>query len=140
MIIGTGVDIVKTERFKKAVLPLSEGSEGGASPRFLVRAFSPREQAYLSAKGPQSMAGLFAAKEAVVKALGTGFAGFFPCDVEILRGISGKPYVVLHGKAKEVLKKLVLVPYPLRRRCFSISVSISHSETDAIAFAVLERV
>jgi len=94
MIIGTGVDIVQVERFRK-----------NHSTRFLQRVFSAYEQAYLSTKGAESMAGLFAAKEAVVKALGTGFSGFSPCDIEIMHKKSGKPYVRLHGRAKEVLKE-----------------------------------
>jgi len=121
MIIGTGVDIVKVERFSAE-----------RSPRFIQRVFSMREQAYLAGKGAASMAGLFAAKEAVAKAIGTGFAGFFPCDIEILHDENGKPYVQLHGKAEGIIKKTTF------GRCFSIHISISHSATDAIAFAVLE--
>ena len=94
MIIGTGVDIVKVERF-----------HGQQSMRFLQRVFSANEQAYLATKGAESMAGLFAAKEAVAKALGTGFSGFFPCDIEIMHKKSGKPYVRLHGRAKGALKE-----------------------------------
>jgi len=121
MIIGTGVDIVKVERFSTE-----------QSPRFIQRVFSMHEQAYLATKGAESMAGLFAAKEAVVKAMGTGFAGFFPCDIEILHDENGKPYIMLHGKAEEAVKKATF------GGCFSIHISISHSKTDAIAFAVLE--
>ena len=133
MIIGTGVDIVKIERF----------IDKEKQTRFMERVFSMREREYLAAKGvrgPQSMAGLFAAKEAVAKALGTGFAGFFPCDIEILHTPQGKPYVELHGKAHEILKKATPAASRRlkRRRCFAIHVSISHSEADAIAFAVLE--
>lgn len=116
-IIGIGVDIVKIERFKKSA----------ESPHFLKRVFTDYEQEYLSKKGPETMAGLFAAKEAVVKALGTGFAGFWPCEIEIMHCKSGKPYAVLHGKAKDMLAG-----------SFTINISISHNETDAIAFAVIE--
>jgi len=121
MIIGTGVDIVKVERF------IAE-----QNTHFMQRVFSMREQAYLVSKGAESMAGLFAAKEAVAKAMGTGFAGFSPCDIEILHDANGKPYVILHDKAEEITKKAT------SGRCFSIHISISHSATDAIAFAVLE--
>jgi len=157
MIIGTGVDIVRIDRFinmqKKA--------------RFMTRVFSVKEQEYLANKGTQSMAGLFAAKEAIAKALGTGFSGFFPCDIEILHDKNGKPFAVLHGKAQEIANSLVekaAAPLPggseseiYSRFCggawgsapleiekddhgrpsFSIHISISHSQTDAIAFAVL---
>jgi len=121
MIIGTGIDIVKVERFSKE-----------QNTHFMQRVFSVYEQEYLAAKGAESMAGLFAAKEAVAKAMGTGFAGFSPCDIEVLHDANGKPYVMLHGKAEEIIKKAAA------GRCFSLHISISHSATDAIAFAVLE--
>jgi len=116
MIIGTGVDIIKIERFAKK-----------QNPRFLERVFSIRERKYIAKKGIQTMAGLFAAKEAVAKALGTGFFGFFPRDIEIMHTSMGKPIVKLHGKARQ-------------KRCVCISVSISHTATDAIAFAVAQKV
>jgi phosphopantetheine--protein transferase-like protein len=119
MIIGTGVDIVKVERFEKN------------NPRFTERVFSAREQEYLAGKGAETMAGLFAAKEAVAKAMGTGFAGFFPCDIEILHDENGKPYVKLHGEAEKAIKKSAGTR-------FHFHISISHTATDAIAFAVLE--
>ena len=121
MIIGTGVDIVKIERF---------GAK--QSPRFMQRVFSVQEQAYLSTKGPQSMAGLFAAKEAVAKAIGTGFAGFFPCDIEVTHDQNGKPHITLHGKAEDAAKKAA------DGRRFCCHISISHTATNAVAFAVLE--
>jgi len=108
MIIGTGVDIVKIERFINL------------SPRFMLRVFSHTEREYIGKKNnsPATMAGLFAAKEAVVKAMGTGFAGFWPCEIEILHDENGKPYVEMEGVV--------------------VHVSISHSETDAVAFVVME--
>jgi len=122
MIIGTGIDIVKIDRF----------ADKTNNTRFMARVFTMREREYLASKGLQSMAGLFAAKEAVVKALGCGFAGFFPCDIEILHNPSGKPYVKLHGEAKHKIKKK-------RGRRFLISISISHTDTDAIAMAVVSN-
>ncbi|MCL1787017.1 MAG: holo-ACP synthase [Defluviitaleaceae bacterium] len=123
MIIGTGVDIVKIERF-----------DAKQSPRFMQRVFSVQEQGYLSAKGPQSMAGLFAAKEAAAKALGTGFTGFSPCDIEVTHDKMGKPHIILHGKAEDAAKKAA------NGRLFQMHISISHTATDAVAFAVLEAV
>lgn len=117
MIIGTGIDIVKIPRFEKA------------TPRFMERVFTVHERAYLASKGIQSVAGIFAAKEAVVKALGTGFAGFSPCDIEILHTKQGKPYVKLHRQRRGSMQ-LVKV---------NIHVSISHTKTDAIAFAIIEK-
>jgi len=106
--MGVGVDIVKVERFEKIAT--------GQSPRFLTRVYTEKEQAYLKGKPAQSYAGIFAAKEAVAKAMGTGFSGFWPSAIEILHDSKGKPYVSLTG--------------------YSIEISISHTATDAIAFAV----
>jgi phosphopantetheine--protein transferase-like protein len=81
----------------------------------------------MQSKPAQTMAGLFAAKEAVVKALGIGFSGFWPCDVEICHDIKGKPYVRLHNKARKY-----------ENHC--IAVSISHTKTDAVAFALAMKI
>lgn len=113
-----GIDIVDVARF--------EGKLKNA--RFMARVFTVHEASYLAGKGVQSMAGLFAAKEAVVKAIGCGFSGFFPCDVEILHRQSGAPYVRLHGAARLAYKKK-------RLSRFCIHVSISHTQTIATAIA-----
>ena len=112
MIQGIGVDIVKTERFKK------ERSE-----KLNQRLFTEYEIDYI--KTPQTAAGLFAAKEAVAKAMGIGFVGFWPCDIEIKHTTEGKPYVVLHNRAKELFEGR------------QIHLSISHTDTDAVAFVVV---
>jgi len=117
MIIGTGIDIVKIPRFEKA------------TPRFMERVFTIREREYLAGKSTQSIAGMFAAKEAVVKALGTGFTGFSPCDIEILHTKQGKPYVKLHRHKSGSMQPVNV----------NIHVSISHTKTDAIAFAIIEK-
>jgi len=124
MILGVGVDIVKIERFAGL----------SAKPRFMKKVFSPQEQEYLQSKGAAataSMAGIFAAKEAVAKALSTGFREFLPCDIEIVQTPHGKPYVILHNKAKTLLDKF-------NKSNIGIEISISHSETDAIAFAIVQ--
>ena len=126
MIAGVGVDIVKAERFEKI------------SDRFCEKVFTPRECEYLAGKPAESAAGIFAAKEAVAKALGTGFSGFFPRDIEILHENSGKPYVVLYGNAKKIAKKTARCGGRRGRRV-CIHISISHTKTDAIAYAVCER-
>ena len=139
MIIGTGVDIIKIERFV----------DKADKPRFMLRIFTTNEQNYLKNRGTQSMAGLFAAKEAVVKALGIGFRGFWPCDVEIAHDEFGKPHVILHGAANDAVGVHLKLPRRnkkatrhKRQGCFnipqiSINISISHNETDALAFAVI---
>ena len=133
MILGIGTDIIEIARFTKEHIP-----------RFMDRVFTAQEQQYLQNKGAASMAGLFAAKEAIVKALGTGFSGFWPCDAEIMHDSAGKPYGVLHGKAAKLAKEQVRrcrckkKPRRLRyRRGYSIHVSISHSNEMAAATAIV---
>jgi len=127
MIIGIGTDIIKTARFE------------GMTERFIARVFTPNERAYLLAKSHVSAAGLFAAKEAIAKALGTGFRGFWPDQIEICHDDLGKPYVILHKEAALTAKKLA----KRKRRFYRgylISLSISHTDTDAVAFAVISAI
>lgn len=119
MITGVGVDIVNVERF--------ENYAAEPEARFMQRVFTPRERKYLQGKHAQPIAGIFAAKEAVSKAIGTGFNGFSPSDIEILHKENGKPYVILHNGAKKAV-----------RRFSKIHISISHTKTDAVAYAILE--
>jgi len=122
MIIGIGVDIVKTARFES----MTEG--------FAARVFTPKERAYLLGKSYVSAAGLFAAKEAVAKALGTGFTGFWPNQVEVIHDALGRPQVVLHEEAANTAEKLAG-----EQHGYTINLSISHTDTDAIAFAVISH-
>ena len=78
---------------------------------------------------PSVLAGTFAVKEAVAKVLGTGFRTFMPKDVEVLRNELGKPYVILHERAKQVAEE---------RGIQRIEVSISNTSDHAMAFAVGE--
>ncbi|MCL1999336.1 MAG: holo-ACP synthase [Turicibacter sp.] len=119
MIYGVGTDIVEIERFQRGGEPL-----GG---RFLERCFSERERNVVQGRPLEVMAGLFAAKEAVAKALGTGFVGFRPSALEIVHDAAGKPEVVLHGGAAEIARKAGVV---------RVDVSISHCKSYATAFAV----
>lgn len=119
MIAGVGVDIVEIARVARAI----------GNPRFVERIFTPAERAALAAQPrPDSWAaGRFAAKEAVAKALGCGLAGCPPADVEVVADEWGAPRVRLLG---ETAGKYAGV---------RIWVSISHSQTDAVAQAVAER-
>ena len=119
---GIGTDIIEIDRFlhKGALL----------SKRFMERCFTENERGYLSGKGIESTAGLFAAKDAVVKAMGTGFCGFWPSAVEIKHNASGKPCVVLHGKAADAANE---------KGILHIEVSISHCRMLALATAVAMR-
>ncbi len=123
--VGLGVDIVEIDRVR-AVLR--------RSPAFARRAFSEEERAYCDAKAnPEAhYATRFAAKEAVLKALGTGFAeGIGPRDVEVRRTKKGKPYVVLSGRAREVARAQGVREVP-------VSLSFTHSEAVACAMAITQ--
>src|SRR5438093_509073 len=111
MIMGIGVDVVEISRFARAV------DRWGNT--FLGRIFTTQELDYSrSKKNPTPhIAARFAVKEAVAKALSTGWSGGFRWkDVEVEHDVSGKPSVVLYGRVKDLL------------RGNRILVSISHSE------------
>lgn len=118
MKIYCGVDIIEIERIKKAI----------ASARFLEKVYTPNERAYLKKRAfhPQSAAGLFAAKEAVSKALGTGIGPISFQDIEIFHDLKGKPSVRLSGAGEAQALSLQIR---------HMDLSISHNKTDAIAFA-----
>ncbi|MBZ9636867.1 holo-ACP synthase [Clostridium sp. FP1] len=122
MIIGVGTDIIEIRRIEKAMV---------ANNSFLEKIFTATELEYLKSRNlrPEYVAGRFAAKEAVAKALGTGFRGFDFRDIEIDRTTLGKPIVILKGKAKLIAKK---------EGKYNIHLSISHGEDSAIAYAIWE--
>lgn len=124
--VGLGVDIVEIARIK-AILK--------RSPRFRVRVFSEDEQAYCDTKANPEVhyATRFAAKEAVVKALGVGFSqGIGVRDIEVRRNSKGRPYVVLSGRAKEIAHQLGVCELPL-------SLSYTHTDAVACAMAITEK-
>lgn len=122
MIIGIGTDIIEISRIEKAVLSTSS---------FLNKVYTENEQTYYKNKHKkvETLAGLFAAKEAVSKALGTGFRGFSARDIEIVPNALGKPEVTLYGEAKSLSHRLGIK---------EIHISISHCKTYATSFAVAE--
>lgn len=122
MIVGIGTDIIEIDRVKDAMKRNS---------RFIEKLFNEEEIEYLKSKNlnAESVAGRFAAKEAVSKCLGTGFRGFGFKDIIIKRDSIGKPYVELKEKAENIVKHY---------KTYNISLSISHSRENAIAYAVLE--
>ena len=121
MILGIGTDIIEIDRISNAI---------NNTPMFLEKIFTKREldQLTRSKLRVESVAGNFAAKEAVSKALGTGVRGFGLKDIEILRDELGKPIVEVSDKVKELIKV----------DNYIFNVSISHNRTCAIAFVVLE--
>ena len=120
MIYGIGNDIIEIDRISQAM---------DRNPRIIDRLFSDREKAMLETKSfkPESVAGNFCAKEAVVKSLGMGLRGFQLEDLEILRDEANKPYVVTSGNLKDLCSDLGVS---------QIIVTISHSKTCALATAI----
>ena len=122
MIIGIGIDLVKISRIEKA---------GKGHPGFLERVFTKKEREYCDRmKFPaQHYAARFAAKEAVLKAFGTGMgAGMKWTDIEILHGEGGGPIVTLGGGVKDCADL---------KGVKQILLSYSHDEGYAVAQAVL---
>ena len=121
MILGIGTDIIEIDRISRAI---------DNTPMFLEKIFTKREieQLTRSKLRVESVAGNFAVKEAVSKALGTGVRGFNLKDIEVLRDELGKPVVEVSDKIKELIKV----------NNYLFNVSISHNRTCAIAFVVLE--
>jgi holo-[acyl-carrier protein] synthase len=122
LIAGVGIDIVEIKRIKNAM---------ERNDKFLEKIFTTLELDYLRSRNmrPEYVSGRFAAKEAVAKALGTGFRGFDFRDVEIDRTTLGKPIVNLKGKAKLIAEG---------EGEYSIHLSISHGQESAVAYAILE--
>ncbi len=124
--VGLGVDIVEIARMA-AVLK--------RTPRFKSRVFTADEQAYCDSMASPEIhyATRFAAKEAVLKALGTGF-GWGTCDprnVEVRRNVKGRPFVALHGAVKEIVQQQKITEIP-------ISLSYTHAEAVACAMAITD--
>lgn len=124
MIVGIGVDIVEVGRVKELLARYRD--------RFVRRVFTEAEARYAgrSVREAERLAGRFAAKEAVLKAFGTGKShGILWRDVETVRGAMGKPEVKLYGKALNYMKEL---------GGSRIHVSITHDGGKAVAFVIIE--
>lgn len=122
MIYGIGIDLVKVDRMKEVSEKWQE--------RFYNRIFTRSEIAYCREKGNPylSMAVRFAAKEAVIKALGTK-AFIDLTDIEVVNSDTGKPYIKIEGKLKEFFKEKGI------KQCH---LSLSHEREYGIASVVLE--
>jgi holo-[acyl-carrier protein] synthase len=124
MIVGTGVDITEVERIEAAVRRFGD--------RFLKRVFTPAEVRYCMGKpnAAERLAARFAAKEAGMKAIGTGLRhGITWHDVEVLRLPGQRPILQFHGKAAE---------FAARLGCKRTHLSLSHTADQAIAHVILE--
>ncbi|MGA2420362.1 MAG: holo-ACP synthase [Candidatus Acidiferrum sp.] len=124
MIIGMGVDLAEVARIREAI------ERRGA--RILHRLYTAKERAYCerSRNKYERYAGRFAAKEAAMKALGTGWRrGVRWVDLEVVREPGGRPTMLLHGEAKEIAQRLGVK---------HIAMSITHTETQALAQVIFE--
>ena len=121
-IIAHGIDLVDCPRIEKMVQDHGE--------RFINRVFTAAEQAYAEANKDriEKLAGRFAAKEAILKLMGTGWRGKIAwTDIEVVNNKSGQPEVGLSGEVKKIAERLGIK---------HISVSITHTANFAIASAV----
>ncbi len=114
-----GIDIIEIERIQKAI---------DRTPSFLDKAFTEYEREYYEKNGRQTktLAGIFCAKEAAVKALKTGFNGISLMDIEVRHTKSGSPYLNFFGKALEIIKDK------------QAELSISHSQKYAVAVCLIQ--
>ena len=124
MILGTGVDIAETSRIERGLERHGE--------RFTRRIFTPNEITYCEKfkNRAERYAARFAAKEAAFKALGTGWReGIRWLDVEVTHQPSGKPELLLTGRAQELARELNVA---------RMSISISHSDRYVVAQVIFE--
>jgi holo-[acyl-carrier protein] synthase len=121
-LIYTGIDIIEIDRIAAVA--------GRYPVRFLEKIYTPGERAYCRGRAPQ-LASRFAAKEAVMKMLGTGIRGVPWKDVEVVRERGRAPEIVLHGKARLAGERLCIT---------RIALSLSHSKLYAVASVVGEAV
>jgi len=125
MIVSIGIDIVEVYRIRDTI---------ARTPRFAERVFTEDERAYCEAKGvaaAPSYAGRFAAKEAFLKALKTGWRGKITWhDVEILSDEQGVPSIEVKGEAMRLLGDLGVS---------NIHLSISHTAEHAVAQVIFEK-
>ena len=126
MIISTGIDIIEVYRIRETI---------SRTPRFAERVFTKRERDYCEAKGAasaQSYAARFAAKEAFLKALKTGWRGKITWhDIEIRSDENGVPSLDIEGEAKSILENL---------GANRIHLSLSHTTEHAVAQVILEKI
>ena len=127
MIISTGVDLAEVDRIQAAIEDPLIGR------RFRDRVFTERQIAYCEKKRRgkyESYAGRFAAKEAVMKALGRGWGAKVRwLDVEVARALSGKPEIVLRDKTAKLAEELGIRRWAL---------SITHTKQHGLAFVIAQ--
>ena len=125
MIVGSGVDLCEVHRIKNAIARYGR--------RFIERIYTDREIAYAESKANlyERFAARFAAKEAGMKAIGTGWHGGVRWrDFEVINLPSGRPTLQFHGKADEYAQRLGVQ---------NVSLSITHTSVQAMAIVILEK-
>lgn len=126
MIVSIGIDIIEVRRIREVLM---------RTPRFTERVFTSAERGYCDSRGAvaaQHYAARFAAKEAALKALQTGWRGGIGWqDVEISARESGAPFLILHGVVQRLFEE---------SGATKAHLSLSHTSEHAIAQVVLERV
>lgn len=124
MVIGVGTDLIDIPRIQQSVARFGD--------RFLQRIFTPAEIEYCQRKknAAESFAARFAAKEAAAKALGTGINhGVTWLEMEVAREPSGRPFLILTGRAAQRAQQLGVT---------GISLSLTHSRDAALAVVIME--
>ena len=124
-ILGIGVDIIENKRIKNSI----------KNPKFKKRIYSSKEltQSILSKNKVVYFSKRFAAKEALAKAIGTGFRGGLNLkDIQVLNNKMGKPYYVVSTKLKNLIMNIMKV------KRFNLFLSISDEKEYSIAFAIIE--
>jgi holo-[acyl-carrier protein] synthase len=124
MILGTGVDLAEVDRIRQSVERFGE--------RFVNRIYTEREIAYVERKANrfERYAARFAAKEAGMKALGTGWRrGIQWKDFEVVNLSSGRPTLALHGEAEKIARQLGVT---------SVQLSLTHTAKDGLAYVIFE--
>lgn len=121
MIKGIGIDIVEIDRVERVIQ---------RHPQFIARVFTQPEQEYCQNKARPAIhfALRFAAKEALLKALGTGFRGVKWTDIEVQRDPLGKPSVVLSSSCEQTAREKGIIG-------FQISLSFNHQNAVAVVLA-----
>jgi len=120
--LTTGVDIIEISRVRRTLERYGR--------RFLDRVYTPAEIAYCRERA-HNLAARFAAKEATMKALGTGVRGVGWKDIEVVRHESGAPAIKLHGRCKQRAERLGVQ---------EVAISLSHSREYAVASVVIRCV
>jgi holo-[acyl-carrier protein] synthase len=127
MIVGVGVDLIEVTRIRHII------EDPRIGPRFRGRVYTEAEIRYCENKGRakyESYAGRFAAKEAVMKAMGSGWGKRVGWqDIEVVRAPGGRPEIALRDKASVLAGRLAIV---------RLSLSITHTEHHAMAYVIAE--